>query len=574
MNEALINKSTVLELLTYLIADNNEPIREGTPLQEVFEDLDAKSDNRQYIDLIRTAIDQDPSIGKMKILRTSIDAGFDSPMSAVCFKDDNAVYVQYRGTPKGGWVQNPISFGVDLEGAMAPDGISSQIQADGLTFFDECVKAYAGHGYTGELIVGGHSQGGNVAEYVTMMSEYSSLIDLCLSLDGPNHSDDLYNHILKRYGIEHFNAAREKILAINGNNDYVNMLGQREFAAKKNTYYVETIGNDGFVGWHDMACMIDPNTGRLYSRFDNKGKRVEQGPVALMMVEIVGMINKLPKKYRDDTAKTIMGFLEIVMGSKDWDDLKKIGLEADNWYAFLFSDEAMGFQQMGFFAILWTLVTRPKLAFDLIAEAVPEDIRAIIEYTFNDASIAEIGILIGVTVAFGLAVLAAVYIAKPIIIIVSAIKKIVFFVTHVEEFLKAMKALLEAVFRVLGDVWDIVVDIFHAIKEGLQKVAEWIKDAFNHGDDYVKDHFVIKADTLALRDYAVSVGRVNTDIKELDRMMNSLYSEVRIIDQLSVAKANILTGSSLTLGRIRNYLNDTADRLEAAENKAHNMMGG
>ena len=286
MNDDLVNKSAILELITYVICESEKEIEVNRPLEKVLFDLkgdilsstgklsDGKAQNLRYIEQVELAMESDPSIGEITVLRTTAKKSDykNSPVAAVCFQDDDTVFVQYQGTPESGWVQNAISFGTHISDYMADDGISSQLQADGLDFFDKCVEDFVLNGGAAGLVVGGHSQGGNVAEYVTMMSGYGAKIDLCVALDAPNHSVELAAYVKKNLGANYAKQAG-KIVAINGSNDFVNMLGQVSFATVE--YYINTNdtwakenGHGGAWGYHDILYMMDRAKGGLILRKD------------------------------------------------------------------------------------------------------------------------------------------------------------------------------------------------------------------------------------------------------------------------------------------------------------------
>ena len=286
MNDDLVNRSAILELATYVICDEKARIEdEEVKLKKImiqekdkllsYETLtDAQAQNLNYIEQVELAMKQDPSIGEITVLKTSHDNDeeYKSPMAAVCFKDEDTVFVQYQGTPKGGWVQDAVSFGTHLGEYMGEDGISSQIQEEGLKFFELCVLEYVQDGGAGGLVVGGHSQGGNVAEYVTMMSGYGALIDVCVALDAPNHSEELAAHVKNLLGDDYAKQAG-KIVSINGANDFVNMLGQVSFAMEE--YYINTNegwaaehGKGGAWGFHDMLYLMDREKGGLIPHKD------------------------------------------------------------------------------------------------------------------------------------------------------------------------------------------------------------------------------------------------------------------------------------------------------------------
>jgi hypothetical protein len=475
----------------------------------------------------------------------------------VCFKDGDTVYVQYRGTPDGGWVQNPISYGADINAANAADGVSSQIQADGLDFFNKCVDEYAGYGFSGNLVVGGHSQGGNVAEYVTIMSEYSGLIDQCVSLDGPNHSEELREYIIEHYGAEYLDEQSQKIISINGDNDYVNMQGQVNFATDKNTYYLKTQGRNDFWGWHDEGYMFDPKTGQLYPMLDENKNKVEQGPVGQMMNEIVSAINTLPQEQQEDSAKSMMGLLELTLGSKKWSDLEKIGINADNWGELLTSEEFIGFMANGLPALVDQVVNDPALLAQVLNEVIPDNIKNAIT-TFIDyappsvviAALAVAAVILGAAVVVGAAVV--------------EIYKIVDFVITTVQNLKQFGE----------EAWQAVITICTAIKNAVSKIAQWFHNTFNAGVHYANSNPYFKVDTGKLRNYATRIYNVNARLNRLDGALNGLFWQVGLLDIWDILVANLLTSGSPTLNQVKSYLNNAADRFETAENKARGYVGG
>lgn len=91
---------------------------------------------------------------------------------------------------------------------------------------------------------------------------------------------------------------------------------------------------------------------------------------------------------------------------------------------------------------------------------------------------------------------------------------------------------------------------------------------------YVESNPYFRADTDKLRSYAARIDRVNARLANLDLALQGLYAQVELDDILTIVNANLLTNVSPTLIQIKNYLNNTATRLENAENKARGYVGG
>lgn len=561
MNEETIDRSSILELASYVIADDGKQIEPNTSLGFYVNNITITDKNRLYVEQLQRAIEADSSLASVEILRTSNGSGYSSPMAATCFGDGDSVYIQYRGTPDSGWVQNPISFGSDLTGANASDGVSSQIQADGLDFFDSCVRDYAGYGYSGNLIVGGHSQGGNVAEYVTVMSEYSSLIDMCVALDAPNHSNALYEYILATYGQEHLDAVGQKIISINGHNDYVNVLGPMSFASSDNTFYIVTNdawaaenGHGGVHGWHDMLYMLDSETGRLMPY------NAEQGPVGELVQNISDAIGTLPKEQQDDCALFIMALLEMKLGSKNWEDLQNVGIDADSWLSLFMTEEFVGFLAHGLPVLLGELAENPHLVGEIIAEFIPDDVKDIIT-KFITAAPPEVVIAV-------LAV-ASILIAE-VVVIVGAIAAVVIVIANIIDFIITV---VQTICDLADAAWQAVLSICESIKQAFNDISEFLR-SISPGGRYASSNPYFKVDPDKLRAYAARIESVNNRLSALDGDLNGLYWQVGLLDILDILMANLLTSGSPTLNQVKAYLSGAASCFDSAESKAAGYMGG
>ena len=61
-----------------------------------------------------------------------------------------------------------------------------------------------------------------------------------------------------------------------------------------------------------------------------KAQTGEQGDLGLLMCELMATINALPKDQLDSSALSAMGVLEMLLGSKELEDLRKVGLNTDD----------------------------------------------------------------------------------------------------------------------------------------------------------------------------------------------------------------------------------------------------
>ena len=126
-----------------------------------------------------------------------------------------------------------------------------------------------------------------------------------------------------------------------------------------------------------------------------------------------------------------------------------------------------------------------------------------------------------------------------------------------------------------GLIIDGIVMAFNAIKKAIQSIGKWIKNWWNRkGIAYAAANPLIKADTGKLREYAARLTSINNRLGRLDNSLKEVFWEVSLADMWRFAWINTLTSASPTLYEVRSYLNNTADRLEAAENKARGYIGG
>ena len=290
-----LDRSALLALITFEIADHGDRVNfRNRTLAEALDALEEQDNARMhYIRTVRAAIANDETIGEIRILGTSHGSYVgSSPMAAVSFLCLNtpsetgdgtvveASYIMYRGTPGGGWVQNPISYGALIGNLLAEDNISSTMQRDGLDFFNEVIKDIPD---SRRVIVGGHSQGANLAEYVTM---HEDRVVRCYSFDVPGHSFALRDRLIDLFGIEAFVERSGKINAINGSEDFVNVQGEVHLAHEENRHHIvkELKGWYDVPGMHDMIGMFDED-GRLRPH-----ENVRQGVVGTTMTDIVSTI--------------------------------------------------------------------------------------------------------------------------------------------------------------------------------------------------------------------------------------------------------------------------------------------
>lgn len=112
-------------------------------------------------------------------IRSIFDKEKAKQFCGMCFElDKNRIFVAFRGTDASiaGWQE-------DFDLAFMPI-VPSQKEA--LRYLDEISKVFHG-----EIMVGGHSKGGNLAEYAATYCSCKSRITKVFDLDGPGFKDDI-----------------------------------------------------------------------------------------------------------------------------------------------------------------------------------------------------------------------------------------------------------------------------------------------------------------------------------------------------------------------------------------------
>ncbi len=141
----------------------------------------------------------------MNLTFTSVSPN-DDGTTGFCLQDSyNNLYVIFAGdyAYSKSWVDNFIG-GVEE---------STDEQEAALKYYMSCIDSAE---IVGNIYVSGHSKGGNLAQYVTLMANGKYAVDYCLSYDGQGFS----NSFMKKYAAE-IEQNGSKITSISANYDYV-----------------------------------------------------------------------------------------------------------------------------------------------------------------------------------------------------------------------------------------------------------------------------------------------------------------------------------------------------------------
>lgn len=308
--------SMVLDTFMYL---DYRQAREGTSLNNILKDLEDHPDYGgggihygEYTVLKKAS--ENREIGSLTIGCQSVNMGYDSGTAACTFTtpDKTKVYVVYRGTGDGEWPDNGIGM----------TSAATTQQKKALSYFEQVIETM-NIKESQRLVVTGHSKGGNKAQFVTMETKYSGLIDRCYSVDGQGFSEKAIEEWKFRYGEKDYQDRRNRIYGIHGENDYVSVLGNG-IIPKNHIRYVKTpVEKSNFAGYHDIKYMFasleyDEKKGQWSTIFHGRknSDTRKQGELGEYAALLSAGVMELPPDKRDGCAAVIMQLMEAADGQK------------------------------------------------------------------------------------------------------------------------------------------------------------------------------------------------------------------------------------------------------------------
>lgn len=385
-------------------------------------------------------------------------------------------------------------------------------QRNAAEYFDRMAEKY-GWSEADNIIVTGHSKGGNKAQYVTLDSANKDLIDTCYSLNGQGFSPEAIDDFKYRYGEEGYQESVNKMYSLRGENDYVSGLGMRVIP-DEHTWFVET-GDDStdFVGHHTIETMIGSD-GKL-------NNVTEQGAMSEFAERISEEMMKLPNEQRKEFSLTIMQVIEILNGGM-WTG--EDGTHASFTDISEFIDEGIPFI---IYNLLFTEEGRKtfgNISYDMLLNIYNED--------------GLLGILKFTTAIFALAPLAL--------------------------------SLSSAIYQ-LNNVINSVIDIYNNVKDFISEQVENLKDFLLNIWDDIKDNYdkfveviVGKREAISADYFSVNLTALYQAKRELDVQHRCL---VNMLVELKTIRQNIDFGLisrrvlSLQLNKGIRQLNDAINKL-------------
>lgn len=296
-----IDISAVFDAFVYL--DDQQENYEGATLKYIMTEIGKKyelltEEKKQYYNDIQAAIARMPELENYELASQSSQASkIPTDLLFACtFKSqDDDYYVAYRGTGDGKWLDNG-------EGMYKEDTI---MQRKAVEYFDSVIskeELNSAH----NIVVTGHSKGGNSAQYVTLAAHNASLIDSCYSFDGQGFSEKAQK-TFERQLKNQYQTQIDKMYSINGENDYVHDLGIAVIPSDR-TYFVATPDGTSIGGMHGLQYMIVD--GEIVLDLANP---VQQGPMGEFAKKLSAEMMELSDEDLEDCALSIMSLIERFM---------------------------------------------------------------------------------------------------------------------------------------------------------------------------------------------------------------------------------------------------------------------
>lgn len=442
------------------------------------------------------------------------------------------VYVAYRGTGDGRWYDN----GEGLANTSTP------YQRSGCDYLDSVMEDLH---ITGDsnVVVTGHSKGGNMAQYALLASRYSYLIDTCISVDGQGFSPEAIQSFIDLYGEEEFYARCDRMYSLRGDNDFVNVLGI-PVIPEDHRFFVETPTDlQDVPGAHEITNMFDYNNGTLNSLTSDRRE------MSVFCEAISENIMKLPQEDREAVCHAVMSLCEQFMDGGTLPDgttiNRLVGLNGEEatWdeYVILFKDLHYVTEEV------FTWDGQKLIVKDLhnVLRNLEEDIRG--------GRGGAVGSFIGEVIVVVLTIPATILVDK--ILFVIDLASLAFDIGwHIGEVLVNFTAFCAGLLERLGEG-------FRYLFDGAYRAAQ----------NYCASHNIIRVHTQDLRSLAGRIERCNSRLSALDGRLNDLYRRARLRDLYKLlfsTSADLRISYSSRLAKCAEYLYDTADRLEAAESSA------
>lgn len=441
------------------------------------------------------------------------------------------VYVSYRGTGDGRWYDNGDAFSKEY----------SEYQQDAAEYFDSVMKELVNnHGVSEQTNVytTGHSKGGNQAQFVTLASEYAYLVDKCISMDGEGFSPEAIEYFKELYGEDFYNGQIEKLYAVCGDNDYVNVLGIKVIPEDHTVYVKSPTDTYDLPNGHGLIN-VDTGTGNLFDF--SKGKFYEttdqQRDLAVLAKSLSENIMYLPKEERQEVCRSLMSLLEKMFTGG-------VGLNGE----VATPEEYLGLIQYADEILSEFLYTWDGNQF--IKSSISDALKKYVFQIENGEKAPVIVDLICNISAYGIR-----WGLEPLL---HQINYFVDIVSTCADIAEVLMPVIEFCSNVAKVAW---------------KILRLTYDAnYREAQAYLANATLIQLHTQDLHDLASKLWAINGRLETLDSRLDSLYSKVRWRDLWSLMNADFKVCWSSRINKCANCLNDTANRFEGVEQQLLQML--
>jgi len=553
------NEVAVLNVLMYMDiedvkVENKDPVEEiVNRLGEIYDSpggyeryLSLHSDGsksdyedrqRQY-QILKNACERNPHLANMVmndhtmfIPETSYD---EHGLEACTFSDQNGnVIVAYRGTGKGEWMDNAVGVG-----GMVTD--SPQQEEAALYFTYVALK----NGFKKDMniIVTGHSKGGNKAQYVTINSKYNDLIDKCFSFDGQGMSPEAIEAFINRHGKDAYIAAINKMYGFYEENDYVNPLAIPVIPKERRYYFKSNIIN----GIGDAVKFHYPDA---YLNVDGSFTELgERGALSMLIERYSYDLVELPPELRIYAASGLMALMQK-------------GTNPVNGEKVFSKGNILALALIDIPVLVDDLIHTPEgmMVMHQLAGLLGKDIYKALDKVGEEYGIP--GVIVA-TILMVLIIACAIIIIAPLVLVLG-------FVGDFVKTLIKLQSILVNLHEVAKELCGIIINAINNFVNGLK---QWVKENLNPGYKYAMANPVIKVDTYKLRSYADRLEQVNRRISNIDSELDSLYTKVGLKNLKDLIQADFFTDYSYRIDQCRRYLIATAEDFEQIESQIQNQI--
>lgn len=211
--------------------------------------------------------------------------------------------VAFRGTGTGEWIDNGEGLSGILQSNTYITNDKTEIKSDFAT--DQQVEAlnwfnkliYDEDLNPEDIIISGHSKGGNKAQFISLFYDISS----CISFDGQGFSPEAISCFDKELG-KAFERRRTKIFSFSSENDYINVLGAR-LMPSENIYFLKSSG-----GFHFLESILNKegelnefcSRGRLSEYVENVSDELMRLAPSIRKYATLGVMNVFQKYIIDE----------------------------------------------------------------------------------------------------------------------------------------------------------------------------------------------------------------------------------------------------------------------------------